>query len=176
MRIGAFALISAVAFSTASFAGGQQKSEDIIKFFSNQAQLGSARAICVGTEDECKAKTAAAAPVAKTGLDMLVNFDLNSAQLTPDAKAKLTEFSKALKDNRLSALNFVVEGYTDASGTRQFNDDLSRRRAESVTAFLQANGVTSGRLNSVGLGPSNPRVANPYDPVNRRVEMRIKTQ
>lgn len=176
MRISAFALISAVAFSTASYAEPLQKSEDIIKFFSNQAQLGASRAICVGTEDECKSKTAAAAPVEKTGLDMLVNFDLNSAELTPDAKAKLTEFSKALKDNRLSALNFVVEGYTDATGTPKYNDELSKRRADSVTAFLLANGIASNRLNAVGLGQSNPRVANPYDPVNRRVEMRIKAE
>ncbi len=176
MRIGLLVLIPALGLSTASFAEPLQKSEDIVKFFANQAQLGASRAICVGTEDECKAKTAAAAPAEKTGLDMLVNFDLNSAALSPDAKAKLTEFSKALRDNRLSALSFVVEGYTDASGTRQYNDELSRRRAESVTAFLLANGIESSRLNAVGFGPSNPRVANPYDPVNRRVEMRIKTQ
>lgn len=176
MRIGAFALISAVVFSTTSFADPVQHSEDIIKFFANQAQLGASRAICVGTEDECKSKAEAAAPAQKTGLDMLVNFDLNSADLTADTQAKLTEFSRALKDNRLSALDFVVEGYTDASGTPQYNEELSKRRARSVTAFLLANGIAANRLDAIGMGESHPRVANPYDPVNRRVEMRIKSQ
>jgi len=176
MRIGTLALISATMFSTASLADPVQQSEDIVKFFSNQAQLGASRAICVGTEDECKANTAAAAPAAKTGLDMLVNFDLNSADLTPDTRAKLTEFAKALKDNRLSALDFVVEGYTDASGSARYNEELSKRRADSVTAFLLASGIEANRLNAVGMGKSHPRTANPYDPVNRRVEMRIKSQ
>jgi outer membrane protein OmpA-like peptidoglycan-associated protein len=178
MRLGTSTLLlTAVLFSTGAYAEPVRKADDIIKFFSNQAQLGASRAICVGTEDECKSKAAAAAaPAEKSGLDMLVNFDLNSAQLTPDARAKLTEFSKALKDNRLSALNFVVEGYTDASGTQQYNQGLSQRRAESVETFLLANGIESTRLSAVGLGQTHPRVPDAYDPVNRRVEMRIKAQ
>jgi len=176
MRVGILALITTAMFSTASFADPAQRSEDIVKFFAGQAQLGATRAICVGTEDECKSKATASAPAQKTGLDMLVNFDLNSAELTADTRTKLTEFAKALRDNRLSALDFVVEGYTDASGSESYNEELSKRRAGSVTAFLLANGIEASRLNAVGKGESNPRVANPYDPVNRRVEMRIKAQ
>lgn len=53
----------------------------------------------------------------KTGLDMLINFGLDSAELDATARAELDEFAKALKDNRLSTFSFVVEGYTDATGT-----------------------------------------------------------
>jgi outer membrane protein OmpA-like peptidoglycan-associated protein len=181
MRTIGLAFFLVTVLGSAASAGPAQTSEDIIKFFSGQAQLGANRAICVGTEDECNGKTAksavatAAAP-APTGLDMLVNFDLNSADLTADARSKLTQFSAALKDNRLSTLSFVVEGYTDASGSKQYNVGLSERRAESVMAFLLDNGVQATRLSAVGLGATNPRVTNPYDPVNRRVEMRIKAQ
>jgi OOP family OmpA-OmpF porin len=174
MRVGTsvIVLLSALISSTA-LADPLQSSEDIVKFFANAAELGASRGICVGTEDECKSK--AEAPV-QTGLDMLVNFDLDSAELAPDARAKLSEFAKALKDNRLKAHAFVVEGHTDASGSSVYNEGLSQRRAHAVTAFLLANGIDSSRINAMGMGETHPRDANPYDPVNRRVEMRINVQ
>ena len=88
-----FALF-AILISSTAFAQSVQSSDDIVKFFSGAVDLGAKRGICVGTEDECKSKPVE--PV-KTGLDMLINFDLNSSDLTPDARAKLTEFAKALQ-------------------------------------------------------------------------------
>lgn len=167
-----FALI-AMLFSSTAYAQSVQSSDDIVKFFAGAVDLGAKRGICVGTEDECKSKQAE--PV-KTGLDMFINFDLNSSDLTPDARAKLGEFAKALQDNRLRSHNFLVEGYTDASGSATYNESLSQRRAQSVTAFLLGNGIESARLNAIGKGESEPRASNPYDPINRRVEMRIKLQ
>jgi OOP family OmpA-OmpF porin len=159
--------------SPAAFAQSAQKSEDIVKFFANAVDLGAKRGICVGTEDECKSKQV---EPAQTGLDMLINFNLDSADLTPDARSKLTEFAKALQDNRLRAHNFLVEGYTDASGSESYNEGLSQRRAQSVTAFLLNSGIEAARINAVGKGETEPRAADPYDPANRRVEMRIKLQ
>lgn len=177
MRVSIGALLFAGVFAvTPAVAQQVQSSEDIVKFFGNAADLGASRGICVGTEEECKAKTAAATTAAQAGLDMLINFDLNSADLTPDARAKLAEFAKALQDNRLKSHAFMVEGYTDASGGATYNEGLSQRRAQSVTAFLLSNGINSSRVTAVGMGESNPRVADPYDPVNRRVEMRLKLQ
>jgi len=171
----AFAL-AAVLFSTHVSADPLQKSDDIVKFFTGQGNLGASRGICVGTEEECKSKNEKNAAPQKTGLDMMINFGLDSAQLDQIARAELDEFAKALKDNRLSTFRFVVEGHTDASGPDRYNQNLSQRRAQSVAAFLAANGVQAARLEAIGLGKSHPRVANPYDPVNRRVEMRIKTE
>lgn len=169
-------LFAGLLAATPGFAQSMQTSEDIIKFFGNAADLGASRGICVGTEEECKAKTEAATAAAQTGLDMLINFDLDSASLTPDARAKLAEFAKALQDNRLKSHAFLVEGHTDASGGVVYNEGLSQRRAQSVAAFLLANGIDASRLTAVGMGKSKPRVANPYDAVNRRVEMRLKLQ
>ena len=162
--------LAAMLLSGSAFAGSGESSEDIVKFFAGAAQLGASRGICVGTEDECKSK--AEAP-AQTGLDMLINFDLNSVSLTPDAQTKLAEFAKALKDNRLKALTFVVEGHTDATGSATYNEGLSERRAKSVTAFLLSSGIESSRISAIGMGETHPRNANPYDPINRRVEMRL---
>lgn len=173
----AFAL-AAVLFSTHVFADPLQKSEDIVKFFTGGAgTLGASRGICVGTEEECKSKAEkSGAQQQKAGLDMLINFGLDSAQLDSTARSELDEFAKALKDNRLSSFSFVVEGHTDASGSARYNQQLSQRRAQSVAAFLTANGIDATRLEAIGLGKTHPRVANPYDPVNRRVEMRIRTE
>ncbi|MCO5082335.1 MAG: OmpA family protein [Rhizobiaceae bacterium] len=171
-----FLLLTGALGVTPGFAQQAQSSEDIIKFFGQAADLGASRGICVGTEEECKSKNAAATSAAQAGLDMLINFDLDSAELTPDARAKLAEFAKALQDNRLKSHSFLVEGYTDASGAASYNEGLSQRRAQSVSAFLLANGIEANRLTAIGKGESDPRVANPYDPVNRRVEMRLQLQ
>ena len=171
MRAATLALtLAAMLLSGSALAGSGESSEDIV-VFTGARQACPSRGICVGTEDECKSK-AEAAP-AQTGLDMLINFDLDSISLTPDAQTKLAEFAKALKDNRLKALTFVVEGHTDATGSATYNEGLSERRAESVTAFLLSSGIEQSRISAVGMGETHPRNANPYDPSNRRVEMRL---
>lgn len=156
---------------TIAAAGPQKTSDEIVKHFVDTADLGAKRGICIGTTEECSKDQPA-----PTGLDMLINFDLNSAELTEQARANLNEFAKALKDERLRAATFIVEGYTDASGDERYNDKLSERRAQAVTAFLLANGISLDKVQAVGNGEKNPRVPDPYDPVNRRVEMRIKVQ
>ena len=136
--------LAAVFLSASAFADPVESSEDIVKFFAGAAKLGASRGICVGTEDECKSKSKMEAP-AQTGLDMMINFDLDSVSLTPDAQAKLDQFATALKDNRLKTLTFVVEGHTDASGSAAYNEGLSQRRAQSVTAFLLSSGIECRR-------------------------------
>jgi OOP family OmpA-OmpF porin len=165
----AFMFLDATAMALAG--GPQVNSDEIVRKFVDSADLGAKRGICVGTTEECSAQ----APK-PTGMDMLINFDLNSADLTEQARANLDEFAKALKDDRLRSASFVVEGYTDASGSEIYNDDLSSRRAKSVTAFLLQNGVSQEKIKAVGMGEKNPRVPDPFDPVNRRVEMRIEVQ
>lgn len=169
-------LLAGALMSMPAYAQSTQSSEDIIKFFANAVDLGKSRGICVGAEDECKSKFDAAGGPVPTGLDMLINFNLDSSELTPEAQSKLSEFAKALQDNRLRSHSFVVEGYTDASGAEDYNTRLSERRAESVATFLLANGIERARLTASGKGESNPRVQDAYDPVNRRVEMRINLQ
>lgn len=178
MRWGISALaLAAVLFSTHVSADPLQKSEDIVKFFAGPGSLGASRGICVGTEEECASKAEkSSGETQKAGLDMMINFALDSAQLDQTARTELDEFAKALKDNRLSSFSFVVEGHTDATGSDSYNQELSERRAQSVAAFLTENGIKATRLEAIGVGKAYPRVANPYDPVNRRVEMRIRTE
>ncbi|WAP70018.1 OmpA family protein [Jiella pelagia] len=137
---------------------------------SRSMRFAGTRGICVGLESECQAK---ARP---KGFDMLINFDLDSATLTTTARVNLDEMAAALADQRLSAVSFVIEGHTDARGDDWYNDDLSRRRAASVRGYLLARGVAPDKIEAVGLGERMPRVSNPYDPVNRRVEMRVSVR
>ena len=119
------------------------KSDEIVDYFVKAEKLGAARGICIGTEEECD-KTAPK----PAGLDMLINFDLDSANLTPQAQQNLDEFAKALHSDRLADARFVVEGYTDARGTETYNLGLSERRAEAVTKFLFEKGIVHDKVSA----------------------------
>lgn len=169
--ISAMLAAAAVAVASPALADPEVKAGNIVEFFVNSADMGAARGICIGTAQECNTET-----IQPAGLDMLINFELDSAELTPEARDNLGEFAKALKDERLRAADFLVEGHTDASGGILYNKELSERRAQAVTSFLLERGVPSDKLTAVGLGKTEPRVEDPFDPINRRVEMRIKLQ
>jgi len=154
-----------------AIADPQVKADDIVSYFMKSAKLGAGRGLCIGTAQECD-KTAPK----PAGLDMLINFDLDSANLTGQAKQNLEEFAKALHNDQLATARFVVEGYTDGRGTEQYNIGLSERRAEAVTRFLFERGVAKDKVMALGKGEANPRVPDLMDPVNRRVEMKIELQ
>ncbi|MEO0990668.1 MAG: OmpA family protein [Pseudomonadota bacterium] len=143
--------------------------EELVDFYTQSTDLGQSRGICIGTAQEC----ADPADEEPEGLDMLVTFELNSADLTPEARQNLEVFAAMMQDQRLSVADFVVEGHTDARGSDRLNDELSQARALSVVSFLTNIGVEPDRLRAVGLGKSQPRTGDAFDPENRRVEMRI---
>lgn len=140
--------------------------DQLVEFFVNSADLGATRGICIGTPQEC-------APPEPEGLDMLVTFELDSAELTEEAKGYLGLFAQMMQDERLKIASFVVEGHTDARGTDAYNDELSQARAEAVRRHLIGLGVAPERLSSIGLGKMQPRKDDAFDPENRRVELRI---
>ena len=164
--IGASMLIGGMAHAESDYSSNQ-----IVDFFIKSANMGAARGICIGTVDECSSTSPKPA-----GFDMLVNFGHNSAELTAEAKVNLEQIANALKDQRLSAANFVVEGHTDAIGSENYNLSLSERRANSVTSYLLDRGVSSDKVTAVGIGESSPRANDAFDPTNRRVEIRINLQ
>ena len=68
---------------------------------------------------------------------------------------------------------FVIVGHTDRTGTRAYNDALSRQRADAVKDYLvKEMGVAAERLQTVGKGFSEPvDPKRPYAAGNRRVVM-----
>ena len=102
-----------------------------------------------------------------------VEFELGSADLTPDAKSVLDELGTALTSETLSPYDFKIAGHTDATGPEVFNLELSAQRAQSVEDYLSSNfGIDRRRLKTVGMGESALLDAgNPSSPQNRRVEI-----
>ncbi len=139
--------------------------QDIVKFFSGQ---DASRGICVGTDEECG--TSVKKPAS---FDLRVQFDKDSAVLSEKAKANLESFASALKSPSLSVASFMIEGYTDASGTARYNMNLSQRRADAVVSYLSGLGIDGSKLKPVGFGETDPVASDPYDPANRRVETRL---
>ncbi|MFL5297107.1 MAG: OmpA family protein [Phenylobacterium sp.] len=125
--------------------------------------------------------TAASAPAGPTAMavrrrvsasDILVTFDVDSAEITLAGSRNLESIAAALKKPALKPIQFEVAGYTDASGSPGHNVELSVRRAEAVRKALIALNVEPERLKVTGFGSEH--LANPANPVadeNRRVEL-----
>lgn len=103
-----------------------------------------------------------------------VNFDFNSSNLTSIAKGNLDKLVTVLKNNPDTNINMY--GYTDSIGSDAVNLKLSGQRAGAVKNYFIANGISSSRLFSEGLGKANPVASNDTDAgraKNRRVEFAI---
>ncbi len=107
------------------------------------------------------------------GLALPVQFAFDSASIMPEAKRQLDAVASGIKLADADA-EVVIEGHTDAIGSRTYNERLSLRRADAVKAYLvREHGIAPQRLRAVGAGmdrPYNP--ANPFAGENRRVEFR----
>lgn len=103
-----------------------------------------------------------------------IQFALNSDELSESSKTNLNDLAETLK--KYDDTNVLIEGHTDISGTREYNMDLSERRAEAVAEYLQGLGVKGKRLTTEGYGPDQPVGDNSSDygrQQNRRVEVAI---
>jgi outer membrane protein OmpA-like peptidoglycan-associated protein len=84
-----------------------------------------------------------------------VHFDFDKSTLKPEAQAILKRNVQMLNDNPESKVR--VAGYTSASGTQDYNQKLSERRASAVQDYLIIEGViTRDRLSTIGYGKTNP--------------------
>lgn len=102
-----------------------------------------------------------------------IEFDLGSDRITSSKAALLDLTARAAADcpGRLR-----VEGHTDNTGSSEFNEQLSRRRAEAVRAALIQRGVAPNRILAAGYGQARPIGDNATEEgraQNRRIEIRI---
>jgi OmpA-OmpF porin, OOP family len=104
-----------------------------------------------------------------------VPFQFDRANLNQEAKENLDKLAPEINSGKRYFV--AVEGYTDSTGSRAYNDQLSERRADSVVHYLVSkHNVPIYRIHMIGLGPERPleeaktRVARAK---NRRVEVKI---
>lgn len=103
-----------------------------------------------------------------------VTFALDSADLNPAFFDVLNSVAKVLDKYEKTVIE--VAGHTDSTGSEEYNQRLSERRAASVARFLESQGVMSQRIMTVGMGESRPIADNSTADgraANRRVELTL---
>ncbi len=103
-----------------------------------------------------------------------ITFKTDSSDINAGFYATLNSVAKVL--NKYSNSTVMVLGYTDNTGSEDYNMTLSKQRAIAVAAYLEGQGVKAGRFEIMGLGPTSPIASNTTAQgrqQNRRVEIKI---
>jgi porin len=114
----------------------------------------------------------AMAPAPIAAATYLVFFDWDKSSLTPRADAIIAQAAAGSQSKPVTTI--TVSGYTDTSGTPDYNQGLSERRADAVAAQLVSDGVSRSEIEIHAFGethllvPTGPGVREPQ---NRRVEI-----
>jgi outer membrane protein OmpA-like peptidoglycan-associated protein len=127
------------------------------------------------SETEAVAATYTPPPVvapAPTAHSYMVFFDFNKSDLTPQAVTIVNQAAKNAGPAKVTKLE--VTGHTDTVGSDAYNMRLSRRRAESVAAQLEKDGIPSSEIEIVAKGKRDllvPTADGVKEPQNRRVQI-----
>jgi outer membrane protein OmpA-like peptidoglycan-associated protein len=106
--------------------------------------------------------------------DSGILFDVNKSDLKPVSKENITKLATTLK--KYEDTNILIEGHTDATGTDEYNLELSKKRAEAVANYLATLQVSPTRFTIMGYGEAQPLMTNDTPEgraANRRVELGI---
>jgi outer membrane protein OmpA-like peptidoglycan-associated protein len=141
--------------------------------------LANSEAASIQREQEVLAKAESSST--KKSLDVLTVtfksdylFAVNSSTLLPGAYDELERVARVL--NQYPQTNMKIGGHTDSTGSDDYNQKLSERRAEAVKHALVGMGVNPSRMSTIGYGEGKPIASNTAEAgrqQNRRVEIRI---
>lgn len=104
-----------------------------------------------------------------------ITFATDSASISPNFNPVLNDVAKVVNNYEKTVL--MIEGHTDDTGSEQYNQSLSERRAQSVRNLLVSFSVNPTRISTLGLGEYQPKVPNTSAAnrqINRRVELKIQ--
>ena len=112
----------------------------------------------------------------ETARGLIVNlsdvlFDTGSATLKPGTREKLARVAGILLSH--PDLKLQIEGHTDSVGDADYNQGLSQNRADSVRAYLLAQGIAAAAATTTGLGETQP-VASNDTPAGRQQNRRVE--
>jgi outer membrane protein OmpA-like peptidoglycan-associated protein len=105
-----------------------------------------------------------------------IYFDYNKADIRPESLPSITKIAKLMNSDKYKSLRVRIEGHTDHTASREYNQKLSERRAKAVLDALVGAGVDAGRLESAGFGedrPISPNVTPEQRANNRRIEFKV---
>jgi OOP family OmpA-OmpF porin len=107
------------------------------------------------------AEAAPAPVIEKVDLSTDVLFEFDSATLKDSGRKKLEDVVQSAQGADVDRVRIV--GHADRIGSDQYNLDLSQRRAQAVKEYLAQNGTGSDRVDTEGVGESNPVTGNECD-------------
>jgi outer membrane protein OmpA-like peptidoglycan-associated protein len=99
-------------------------------------------------------------------------FKINSSELSDTARSTLEKLAGVLV--KYPDENILIEGYTDDTGSAEFNMKLSEQRAKAVASYLQTKGLPAEGFEVKWFGETEPKYPNDSEAnrvKNRRVEM-----
>jgi OmpA-OmpF porin, OOP family len=157
----------------------KKEGEEATAVVKEQKKEAAAPATIVKEEEqkETAKEAAAVAAVAKEMVEkgraiVHIRFDFDKADVKPEFHKEIEKFAKVMEQHK--ELKVVIEGHTDNIGEKDYNQNLSERRANSVRTYLiKKFGVEESRLTSKGYGLSKPIATNKTKEgrrKNRRVE------
>lgn len=148
------------------------------------AAVGGAAGALIGRRMDQQAEKLAReikdAQVSRVGEGIAVTFEsgilfpFDSAELQGAGRENLRKLAASLQDESRS--NVLIAGHTDSVGRDEYNQQLSRRRAEAAASYLADQGISRGRIRTDGRGEDEPIASNDSDEgrrQNRRVELAI---
>jgi OmpA-OmpF porin, OOP family len=120
-----------------------------------------------------KPRIAPASAQAQPGRSTLsINFASGSSTIAAGSRGQAQILANALKAPSAAGKRFIVGGHTDSVGGREYNLELSKRRAEALVQFLVESGVDRARLQPEGYGFEKPVAGlSAKAAANRRVEI-----
>jgi OmpA-OmpF porin, OOP family len=101
-----------------------------------------------------------------------IRFAYDSTEILPESRSYLDSVGAMLRLPEVRGKKVVIVGHADASGSEQYNQVLSERRAATVRTYLTSRfGIAADRLEAQGEGETDPLAGtDPYAAKNRRVE------
>ena len=104
-----------------------------------------------------------------------IYYDLDKADIRPDAALELDKLVQILKDN--PAISIELSSHTDSRSSDDYNQNLSQRRAQSAVDYIVSQGISADRLVAKGYGESQLIIQNATTEeehqTNRRTEFKV---